>query len=101
MGGCRARVDAGRFCEKVVDKGILFVGDACGCHGIVHGMISAHYGAIAAAKAIQKKDLNLIEDYDRTLKASDIYKHPYLWPAIKENYRTFAEVMDGFKGIRL
>jgi len=43
MGACRARVDAGRFLEKVVDQGILFVGDASGCHGIIHGMISAHY----------------------------------------------------------
>ena len=101
MAGCRARADAGRFCERVVDKGILFVGDASGCHGIIHGMISAHYGAMAAVKAIQKRDLDMIEDYDQTLKASDIYKHPYLWPAIKENYQTFAEVMDGFKGIKL
>jgi flavin-dependent dehydrogenase len=49
--------------------------------------ISAHYGAMAAVKAIHKRDLDLLKDYDRTLRASDIYKHPYLWPTIKENYQ--------------
>ncbi len=101
MGACRVRLDAGRFCERVVDQGLLFVGDASGCHGIIHGMISGHYGAMAAVKAIQKRDLDLLKEYERILRASDIYKHPYLWPAIRKNYRTFAEVMEGFKDIRL
>jgi digeranylgeranylglycerophospholipid reductase len=101
INGCMTRVEAGRFCNQAVGDGIIFVGDASGCHGIIHGMISAHYGAMAAVRAVQKKDNNLLKEYDQKLKASDIYKSPYLWKKIKGDYKTFGSVMESMKQIKL
>ena len=101
INGCMARVEAGQFCIQAVGDGIIFVGDASGCHGIIHGMISAHYGAMAAVRAVQEKDTALLKEYDQKLKASDIYKNPYLWQTIKGDYKTFGYVMESMKQIKL
>jgi flavin-dependent dehydrogenase len=101
INGCMVRVEAGRFCDRTVSDGIIFVGDASGCHGIIHGMISAHYGAMAAVKAVQEKDNGLLKEYDQELKASDIYRNPYLWQTIKGDYKTFGDVMERMQQIRL
>jgi len=101
INGYFMRHDMGRFCEKVVDDGLIFVGDASGNSGIIHGMISGYYGAIAAKEAIKEKDIGRLMKYDHMLKKSDIYRYPYCWHTIRREYRSFAGVLERMKGIQL
>ena len=101
INGYYMRDDMGRFCDRVVNKGLIFVGDACGNSGIIHGMISSYYGAVATVKAIKERDIDRLAEYDRMLKASDIYKYPYCWRTIRKEYGSFAEAMERMKGIQV
>ena len=101
INGYYMREEMGRFCEGVVDKGVIFVGDASGNSGIIHGMISAYYGAMATAEAVKEKDMGSLMEYERMLKASDIYRYPYCWRTIKKEYGSFAETMESMKGIQV
>jgi len=99
--GYLMRYDVGHFCEKVVDRGVVFVGDASGNSGIMHGMISGYYGAMTAVEAIREKNPDSLMEYDRILKGSDIYRYPYYWRTMRKEYRSFAEMLEKMKNIQL
>lgn len=101
VNGYFMRYDLGRFCDKVVDNGVVFVGDASGNSGIIHGMISGYYGAIAAKEAIREKNIGRLMEYDHMLKKSDIYRYPYYWHTMRKEYRSLAGILEKMKGIQL
>ncbi|MFH1489889.1 MAG: NAD(P)/FAD-dependent oxidoreductase [Pseudomonadota bacterium] len=99
--GFFCRVNVGRFCERVSKKGILFVGDASGNHGIIHGMISACYGANAAVSAVREKNPDLLENYDHTLRTSGIYKTPFCWGEMRKGHEPFRDFVEPMKDIQV
>jgi flavin-dependent dehydrogenase len=101
VNGYFMRSNVGHFCNKVVDNGVVFVGDASGNCGIIHGMISGYYAAIAAREAIKEKNIGRLMEYDQVLRKSDIYRYPYYWRTMRKEYLSFAGLLEKMKGIQL
>jgi len=91
----------GKYFDKVVEAGIIFVGDASGSSGIIHGMISGHYAGMVAAKAVNENDPSKLFEYDKILKESDIYKSPYRWRETKKVYGSYENCLNRFKNIEV
>jgi len=99
--GFFCRVNVGRFCERVSSKGLVFVGDASGNHGIIHGMIGAVYGAKAAVAAVREKDCALTKEYERALRDSDIYRFPFCWGEMRKGPEPFRRYVEPMKDIEV
>ena len=91
----------GKYFDKVVDAGIIFVGDASGSSGIIHGMISGYYAGMVAAKSVNENDPSKLFEYDKILKESDIYKSPYRWREAKKVYGSYENCLNRFKNIEV
>ncbi|MDT3700549.1 MAG: NAD(P)/FAD-dependent oxidoreductase [Thermincola sp.] len=100
-GGYPMRRRMGLYYEHLVKDGIIFVGDACGCSGIIHGMITGYYAAIAAKKAIEQDNLKNIYEYDSIIKNSDIYRNPFCYHHINEHYGSYKTWLERSREIRV
>ena len=85
----------------MVREGALFVGEAAGGSGIVHGMITGLYAAKVAKRAIKENNLMILRDYEEVLRDSDIYRNPFCYRHIKEVYGSYAKWLEMSKEIKL
>jgi flavin-dependent dehydrogenase len=95
------RKGMGHFYSRLTKDGVIYVGEACGCSGIVHGMISGYYAAIAAQTAIQGGDAQAAGNYEDLLKNSRIYRTPFCYRNIKDYYGSYGEWLEQSKEIRV
>jgi len=91
----------GKFLDEVVGKGILFVGDASGNSGTIHGMISGYYAGEVAARAVKEHNIEILFEYKSILKNSDIYKSPYFWRQVGEFYGSYKNCLLKFNEIEV
>jgi hypothetical protein len=102
MSGYLNRRKMGHFYQQLTKDGIIFVGEACGCSGIIHGMISAYYAVLAAKTAIQSgnRSFNADEQYEYMVRNSDIYKNPFCYRGIKNYYGSYKNWLERSKEIK-
>lgn len=100
-GGYPMRRKMGFYYECIVKDGVIFVGDACGCSGIIHGMITGYYAAQAAKKAVEENNLKSIYEYETLLKNSDIYRNPFCYHHINEHYGSYKTWLERSREIRV
>ena len=95
------RKKMGFFYPQLAQPGVLFVGEACGCSGVAHGMISGYYASLAAGMALRKtEEEDEVQIYSRLLKESDIYKNPFCYRHIREFYGSYTNWLERSKEIR-
>lgn len=99
--GYMMRQHMGKFLEKVVDAGIIYVGDASGNSGTIHGMISGYYAGKIAARAVKEQNMDLLFEYSDVLKKSDIYKTPYYWHYVDDFYGSYKNCLYKFNEIEV
>jgi flavin-dependent dehydrogenase len=97
------RKKMGFFYSRVALPGVLFVGEASGCSGIVHGIITGYYAALSAGMAIRGtgEHIDAAEAYARMIRESDIHKNPFCYRHIKEFYGSYKNWLDQSKEIRV
>lgn len=85
------RKSMGFYYRRFTQDGVLYIGEACGGSGIVHGMISGHYAANAAIASIREGMTNsqLMDEYERMMRQSDIVKTPFCYRHIRARYGTY------------
>lgn len=78
----------GYYYHCLAKDGILFAGDASGGAGIIHGMITASYGAAVARKAIDAADATLktLGEYQSVLEECDVHRTPFCYGNIRNHY---------------
>jgi digeranylgeranylglycerophospholipid reductase len=80
----------GHYFKKMVRDNILFVGDASGGSGNIHGMIQGQLAGTVAAFAIEEKDISeerLSEYQELVLKT--LGKSPFVWFSAREEFGSF------------
>ena len=87
----------GFFYEKCALPGVLFAGEASGCSGVVHGMITGHYAALAAHAALREGHSDPEGYYESTVRGSDIYRTPFCYRHIREVYGFLPGVAGRFR----
>lgn len=90
------RKNMGFYYTRFTKDGVLYIGEACGGSGIVHGMISGHYAANAAIASIREglTYSQLMEKYERMMRQSDIVKAPFCYRHIRAYYGTYHEWLE-------
>jgi len=83
------RKEMGYFYQRMVKDGVIFVGEACGASGNIHGMITGYYAAKVAKKVIEEDDMKIIYEYEMVIKNSDIYQNPFSYRHIKKQYGSY------------
>jgi flavin-dependent dehydrogenase len=91
----------GFFYEKCALPGVLFVGEASGGSGVVHGMITGHYAALAAHAAIREGRNDPEGYYESMVRGADIYRTPFCYRHIREVYGSYREWLERSGEIRL
>lgn len=91
----------GLYSQHLTKDGLIFVGEACGCSGIIHGMISGYYAALAVKNEILNgnKTIKADEQYETMLKNSDIYKNPFCYRNIRNYYGLYKNWLERSKKI--
>jgi flavin-dependent dehydrogenase len=99
----RNRKRMGFLYDRVALPGLLFVGEASGSSGIVHGMMSGFYAVQAAGAAIRDNasQTNAADAYTELLKGSDIVKMPFCYRHIGEFYGSYRNWLEKSKEIRV
>jgi flavin-dependent dehydrogenase len=99
----RNRKRMGFFYARVSLPGLLFVGEASGCSGIAHGMMSGYYAVQAAGAAIRgnASQADTAEAYTEMLKHADIVKIPFCYRHIEEFYGSYRNWLETSKEIKV
>lgn len=99
--GFSARTHAGKLLERCTDNGIVFIGDAGGGSGIIHGMISGLYAARVAVEAAREGQTgqDRLREYEILLRGSDIVKYPFYWGFVQEFYGSYRNCLMRFREI--
>ena len=89
----------------MVKENIIFIGDASGGGGNIHGMIQGHFAGKVAASAIQDNNVNeerLSEYQELVLKT--LGKAPFFWFSARDDFGSFnewfCEFEEATKGIK-
>jgi flavin-dependent dehydrogenase len=69
----------------------MYIGEACGGSGVVHGMISAHYAAHVVIESLHEGSISpeSIKEYEEVMKQSDIYNTPFCYRHIRARYGSY------------
>ncbi len=99
----RNRKRMGFYYSRVALPGVLFVGEASGGSGIIHGMMSGYYAAQVASMAIRGtvEQTGAAEAYSRMLNNSDIQHTPFCYRHIVEFYGSHKNWLERSKEIKL
>ncbi|MFC1903221.1 NAD(P)/FAD-dependent oxidoreductase, partial [Chloroflexota bacterium] len=107
-----ARVPSGKYGEyfkNIVRNNIIFVGDASGGAGNIHGMIQGHFAGTVAASAIKDKNISKerLSEY-QDLVLNTLGKAPFFWFSARDDFgsfnnwfRQFEESTKGIKATEL
>ncbi len=101
VGGFPNRKQMGYFYNHMVRDGVVFVGEACGCSGVIHGMITGSYATKVAKKVIEQGDMKIIDEYEKMLKNSDIYRNPFCYRNVRKNYGSYSVWLERSAEIRI
>ncbi|GEM_PF-591138 len=82
------RVD---YFERIVKDNLMFVGDASGGAGTLHGMIQGQFAGTVAASAIREKDISegRLLEYQH-LALSTLRKAPFCWGSARKDFGSFS-----------
>lgn len=82
----------GQYFENIVKDNLMFIGDASGGSGNIHGMIQGHFAGTVAASAIKEKDTShaRLGEYQH-LVLNTIGKAPFYWFSAIEDFGSFSE----------
>jgi len=102
IGGYQSRRHSGLFLNTIAKDGVLFIGDASGGGGAIHGMIQGYLAAAVAARAIEKMDCSIstLALYHK-LVTETFQGALFYWFFVQENYGTFADWMERMRKIRV
>jgi digeranylgeranylglycerophospholipid reductase len=95
--------DASYF-KKIVAGNVMFVGDASGGSGNVHGMIQGQFAGTVAAFAIKDNDISeqRLQEYQHMV-LNTLGKAPFFWFSAREEFgsfnKWFREFQEATKGI--
>ncbi|MFC2067918.1 FAD-dependent oxidoreductase [Chloroflexota bacterium] len=81
---------SGKYFAKMVQDNIIFIGNASGGSGNIHGMIQGQFAAAVAASALKDNDVTearLSEYQELVLKT--LGKAPFFWISAKEDFGSF------------
>ena len=90
-GHARARSGKyGEYFENIVKDNIIFVGDASGGAGNIHGMIQGHFAGTVAASAIKDYDISerRLSEY-QDLVFNTLGKAPFFYFSAREDFGSF------------
>jgi len=99
----------GRYFENIVRDNLIFVGDASGGAGNIHGMIQGRFAGTVAASAIKDNDISeeRLSEY-QDLVFNTLGKAPFLFFSAREDFgsfndwfRQFEESIKGIKATEL
>jgi digeranylgeranylglycerophospholipid reductase len=103
-----ARARSGKYAmhfEKIVQDNLLFVGDASGGAGNIHGMIQGQFAGNVAAFAIKENDISegRLSEYQGLVR-NTLGKAPFFWFSAREDFGSFNDWFHQFgkstKGIK-
>jgi flavin-dependent dehydrogenase len=89
----------GEYFENIVKDNIIFIGDASGGAGNIHGMIQGHFAGTVAASAIKDSDVSerrLCEYQDMVLNT--LGKAPFSFFSAREDFGSFDNWFREFEG---
>ncbi len=95
----------GKYFEKIVRNNILFVGDASGGAGNIHGMIQGQFAGVVAASAVKENDLGekRLSEYQDSVFGT-LGKAPFFYFSARKDFGSFDNWFRQFekltKGIR-
>ena len=95
----------GEYFKNIVRDNIIFVGDASGGGGNIHGMIQGHFAGTVAASAIKDNDISgaRLSEY-QDLVVNTLGKTPFFWFSAREDFGSFndwfREFEESTKGIK-
>lgn len=80
----------GDYFKKIVKDNMIFVGDASGGAGNIHGMIQGHFAGKVAASAIKENDITegRLSEY-QDLVFNTLGKVPFYWFSAREDFGSF------------
>jgi len=94
----------GKYFKNMVRDNIIFVGDASGGAGNIHGMIQGHFAGTVAASAIKDNDISeeRLSEY-QDLVLNTLGKAPFFYFSAREDFGSFndwfREFEESTKGI--
>jgi digeranylgeranylglycerophospholipid reductase len=102
IGGYLSRRHSGLFLKTIVKDGVIFIGDASGGGGAIHGMIQGYLAAGVAARAIEKNNssLNTLSLY-QGLVTETLQRALFYWFFVRERYGTFTDWIERMRKIRV
>jgi len=88
----------GEHFKNMVKDNIIFVGDASGGSGNIHGMIQGHFAGTVAASAIKEKNTSeeRLSEY-QDLVLNTLSKTPFFWFSAREDFGSFNNWFREFK----
>lgn len=88
----------GQYYNKMVKDNILFVGDASGGAGNIHGMIQGQIAGTVIASAIKEKDINEVRlaEYQHSV-LNILGKSPFFFFSAREDFGSFNNWFREFK----
>ena len=90
----------GEYFSKMVKDNILFIGDASGGAGNIHGMIQGRFAGTVAASAMRDNEIReerLNEYQELVLKT--LGKAPFFWHSAREDFGTFNDWFREFEEV--
>ncbi len=97
------RKNMGFYYSRFAREGVLYIGEACGGSGIVHGMISAQYAVSVAIASIRENRTHLecMETYETLMKQSDICSTPFCYRHIRARYGKYRNWLEQSRNIQV
>jgi flavin-dependent dehydrogenase len=85
------RKNMGFYYSRFTQDGVMYIGEACGGSGVVHGMISANYAAHVAIASLREGNTHpeRMEEYEAMMEQSDICRTPFCYRHIRSHYGTY------------
>jgi flavin-dependent dehydrogenase len=85
------RKNMGFYYSRFTQDGVMYIGEACGGSGVVHGMISANYAAQVAIASLREGNTHpeRMGEYEAMMEQSDICKTPFCYRHIRSHYGTY------------
>jgi digeranylgeranylglycerophospholipid reductase len=80
----------GQYFDNMVKDNIMFIGDASGGSGNIHGMIQGQFAGTLAASAIKDNDVSekRLSEY-QDLVSNTLGKAPFFWYSAREDFGSF------------
>jgi len=90
----------GQYYKKMAVDNILFVGDASGGAGNIHGMIQGHLAGAVAASAIKDNDISekRLCEYQESVE-NILGKAPFFYFSAREDFGSFDNWLKAFENV--